>query len=109
MNILVANKVKLVKWLSSDRYILQHAHSDGILDTRIYRQLNDAARREDACIQLIDTMIDGGEGTSSQFLKLLKKPEILETYPQLKEWNASFVLPGNTLFDCIILWKYEKF
>ena len=60
---------------------------------------------EDACIDLIDTVTDRGEETSSQFLKLLKKPEILDTYPQLKDWNYSFVLPGGCnvyFFDCII-------
>ena len=109
MKILIADKVKLVEWLSSDLHILQHAQANGIISHRVYKQLI-TLQPEAACIKLIDTItFIGGEGTSSQFLKLLKKPEILETYPQLKEWNASFVLPGNTLFDCIILWKYEKF
>ena len=53
------------------------------------------AQPEDACIELIDTVTNNGEGTSSQFLKLLKKPEILDTYPQLKEWTSSLALPGK--------------
>ena len=97
MKILVSNKVKLVKWLSTDRYIIQHAHSDEVIDDRVYRRLKNTAQPEDACIDLIDTVINRGEGTSTQFLKLLKKTEILVTYPQLKEWNSSSALPGKTI------------
>ena len=103
MNILVANKVKLVEWLSADLHILQHAHSDGVIDTRVYRNLTTTPQvtPEGVCIKLIDTITGGGEETSCQFLKLLEKPEILNTYPQLKKWNPSLALPG-TWFRCII-------
>ena len=97
MDILVSNKVNLVDWLSSDRLIIQHAFSDGVINLRIYKRLKDTAVTEDACIDLIDGVVNGGEGTSTQFLKLLKKPEILVTYPQLKEWNSSSALPGKTI------------
>ena len=93
MNILVSNKVKLVEWLSADLRILQHAQSDGVIDTRVYRNLKTTPQLtpEAACIQLIDTITGGGEGTSAQFLQLLKQPEILVTYPQLKDWDPSLV------------------
>ena len=97
MNILLTNKVELVEWLSSDHHIVQLAHSDGIITTRDYRKLRNKVQPEDACIRLIDTVIDRGEGTSAEFLELLKTPEILNTYPQLKEWNSSVVLPGKKL------------
>ena len=102
MDVLVSNKVKLVDWLSTDLHILQHAHSDGVIEQRLYRQLMDTAQKEDACIKLIDTMINRGEETSSEFLQLLNKPQILSTYPQLKDWDPSLVpqrpsaVPGNT-------------
>ena len=94
VDILVANKVDLIEWLSTDLlYILQHAQADRIIDHRVYRKLK-VLQPEAACIELIDTVIDRGEGTSSEFLKLLGKPKILNTYPQLKEWNASLALQG---------------
>ena len=97
MDILVSNKVKLVEWLSSDLHILQHVDSAGVIDRRVYRNLTNTPKLtpEDVCIQLIDTITDRGEETSRHFLKLLRKPEILNTYPQLKEWNPSLVLPGT--------------
>ena len=89
--------MKLVEWLSTDLHILQHAHSDGVIDDRVYRKLKTTPQLtpEDACIQLIDTITGRGEETSRQFLKLLRKPEILSTYPQLKKWNPSLALPGT--------------
>ena len=95
MKILITNKPKLIKCLSSDLIILQHAESDGIINARVYEQLRDIEKREDVCIQLLDTVISKGEGTSSQFLTLLQKPEILDAYPQLKEWIVSVGLPGK--------------
>ena len=95
MKILVANKMELIKWFSSDLIILQHAHCDGIINDRVYGQLRDIQQREEVCIKLIDTVIYKGEETSSQFLTLLQKPEILAVYPQLKKWNLSFALPGK--------------
>ena len=97
MNILVVNKIKLVEWLSADLHILQHAYSDGVIDWRVYRKLKTTPLldAEAVCIQLIDTITGRGEETSRQFLELLRKPEILNTYPQLKEWNPSLVLPGT--------------
>ena len=97
MDILVANKVKLVEWLSGDLHILQHAEADGVIDMRVYRNLKQTPQLnpEDVCIKLIDTITDKGEETSCHFLQLLKKPEILSTYPQLKEWNPSLALTGT--------------
>ena len=89
--------MQLVEWLSADLHILQHAYSDGVIDRRVYRKLRTTTQldAESVCIKLIDTITDRGEETSRQFLKLLRKPEILNTYPQLKEWNPSLVLPGT--------------
>ena len=91
MDILVANKVQLVEWLSADLFILQHAQQDGVINKRVYQDLAYTPKLTpgDVCIQLIDTIIYGGEETSAKFLQLLKKPEILELYPQLKEWDPS--------------------
>ena len=97
MEILVREKVKLLEWLGTDPHLLQHVHSDGILPTRVYKQvkeLSDKAQTEQAYIKLIDTIIQRGEETSAQFLQLLKKPEILNIYPQLKELDPSFVPPA---------------
>ena len=104
MNILVTNKLKLTKWLSSDRHILQHAQADEIIDDRVYRKLKHITQPEDLCIELIDTAIGGGERSSFQFLTFLRKTEIVDTYPQLKEWNASFALPGKEIHK-----KYSLF
>ena len=95
MNILITNKVKLVEWLSSDLHILQHVLEDRILTPRVYRRLMNMTQPEEACIQLIDTVTSNGERTSSKFLKLLKKPEILNTYQELKKWISSLALSGK--------------
>ena len=96
MDILVNYKTDLIEWLSSDLHILQHAQSDGVIDTRVYRNLMTTRplTPEAVCIQLIDTITDRGEETSRQFLKLLRKEEILNTYPQLKELDPSSVQPA---------------
>ena len=95
VKILITNKVKLVDWLSEDLHILDHVYSDGIITTRVHRRLKNTAQPEDAISELIDRVTGNGEGTSSQFLKLLRKPEILREYPQLKEWISSLALPGK--------------
>ena len=94
MEILVANKVELIETLSTDLHILQHAQADGVINQRVYKLLI-ACQPEAACIQLIDRMISGGEGTSTKFLRLLQKQEILDTYTQLRELKSSFALPGK--------------
>ena len=94
MDILVANKMELIEWLSGNLLILQHAQADRVINQRFYKQLINL-QPEAACIKLIDTMLDGGEGTSSKFLKLLKKTKILDIYPQLMDWNPSLALQGE--------------
>ena len=97
VNILKRNKVKLVRWLSTDfQFMLQHSHSGDIIDDRVYQRLRNKSPPEDACIDLIDSLMSRGEGPSSDFLKLLKDPEIHSTYnTQLKDWILSLELPGE--------------
>ena len=85
MKLIMDNKVKIINSLMTDVFILQHAHEKRIISDRQYQNLKDFPILEKTIISLIDQVIAKGQETSHEFLQVLKEPEVLRTYPQLKD------------------------
>ena len=80
------DKVKIIDCLRRDHsHILQLVHQKEIVDDRQYDKLKHISQPEQTIIDLIDQVIGKGEEYCSQFLEVLKEPDVLITYPQLKE------------------------
>ncbi|XP_078119317.1 uncharacterized protein LOC144526041 isoform X2 [Sander vitreus] len=85
VEIIINHKVELVEWLRADHsFILQHVHTKCIVTDRQYQRLKHISQPEERVTELIDQVIAGGQESCSVFLKVLKEPDILQTYPQLK-------------------------
>lgn len=84
------HKVELIDCLMADHFILQHVHACDIVTDREYNKLKDSDTREKAVTKLIDLVIAKGQNSCSRFIHVLKKPEILHTYPQLVEMTKSW-------------------
>ncbi|KAF1382289.1 hypothetical protein PFLUV_G00142200 [Perca fluviatilis] len=85
VEIIIHHKVELVECLMADRsFILQHVHAKRIVTDRQYQRLKHISQPEERVTELMDQVIDGGQESCSRFLKVLKEPDILQTYPQLK-------------------------
>lgn len=78
-------KTKLIDILSADPdYLLQHAHSRGLLNMRKYncvKALNDPSEK---VREVLDCVIQKGEASSRKMLNILREADMLETFPQLK-------------------------
>ncbi|KAM9709574.1 uncharacterized protein ACNS7B_023829 isoform 1-T1 [Menidia menidia] len=85
VKMIIDNKIKLADCLMADRYILQHAQQDGVICLREYNNIKEHLSPEIFATNLIDTVIGKGTISCSKFLQVLKKADVLETYPQLKE------------------------
>ncbi|KAM4559418.1 uncharacterized protein PAE49_013832 [Odontesthes bonariensis] len=81
---IIKHKVELIGCLMVDPIIVQHVCAKSIVTHKQYLGLK-VLPPEEAITKLIDQVIGKGEVTCAQFLEVLKKPEVLETYPQLKD------------------------
>uniref|UniRef100_A0A8D0D254 CARD domain-containing protein n=1 Tax=Sander lucioperca TaxID=283035 RepID=A0A8D0D254_SANLU len=85
VEIIIKHKLELVECLRADHsFILQHVHTKRIVTDRQYERLKHISQPEERVTELIDQVIAGGQESCSLFLKVLKEPDILQTYPQLK-------------------------
>ncbi|TRY92259.1 hypothetical protein DNTS_029088 [Danionella cerebrum] len=85
-DIILGNKLKLVRWLSVDSLILQHVQSKKIITTPEYLKLKSMGATTDLIIGLLDTIIAKGESVCRDFLNLLKDDEVNESFPELRKW-----------------------
>ncbi|XP_026152230.1 uncharacterized protein LOC113124004 isoform X2 [Mastacembelus armatus] len=86
VKMIMKHKVELIDCLRADcNFILQHVHARDIVTDRQYQNLKCVPKPEESIINLIDQVIAKGQESCSSFGKLLKEPEVLKTYPQLKE------------------------
>ncbi|XP_043097678.1 caspase-8-like [Puntigrus tetrazona] len=93
-NKILQNKTFLLETLSADpNIILQHVHQDKLITQRDYGNLSDTTKREQKVIDLLDRLMGRGEQTCCQFIKLLRKDEILEIFPKLKN-HAVIAFPA---------------
>ncbi|XP_041858298.1 uncharacterized protein si:dkey-10c21.1 [Melanotaenia boesemani] len=78
------HKVKLISCLKADLFILQYVHEKEIVTDSQYDNLKHSSPPETTVINLIDQVIIKGQETCEKFLVVLKEPDVLNTYPQLK-------------------------
>ncbi|XP_026231572.1 uncharacterized protein LOC113172764 [Anabas testudineus] len=80
------HKEKLVDCLRSDcSFILQRAQVKELVTDRQYQNLKDISQSEQTVIDLIDRLMSNGQKSCTLFIEVLKEPEVLRTYPQLKD------------------------
>ncbi|XP_026127191.1 uncharacterized protein LOC113108346 isoform X1 [Carassius auratus] len=90
MEIIVKNKLKLIKWLSLDHvFILQHVQANQLITSLHYRELMDMTGKDRVVIKLLDIIIGNGENVCRNFLNLLKNDDVNELYPELREWTKT--------------------
>lgn len=98
---IVKDKVFLIGTLSEDaEFILQNVHQASLITHREYMNLTDISEREKRVINLLDKLIGKGEETCRNFIDLLRKDCILESFPTLKD-HAIFDSPVQvtSIFD----------
>ncbi|XP_054889764.1 caspase-8-like [Poeciliopsis prolifica] len=95
MERLKRNKTKLIEVLCSDHpFILNKVQERKLITSREYNNLKsiNKAHAEDHVIELVDKLMNKGEETCQNFLKLLETDDVAETYPDLKSINLHDVL-----------------
>ncbi|XP_035460554.1 uncharacterized protein LOC118283032 isoform X1 [Scophthalmus maximus] len=86
VNMIIEHKVELIDCLRADHsFILQHVHAGCIVTDRQYQNLKHICLPEKTLTDLIDQVIDNGQISCSLFIEVLKNPEVVRTYPQLKD------------------------
>lgn len=90
---IVKYKVFLIETLSVEaEFILQHVHQANLITQREYMNLTDISERQRRVINLLDKLMGKGEETCRNFIDLLRKDSILESFPTLKD-HAIFDSP----------------
>ncbi|XP_016301093.1 uncharacterized protein LOC107657502 isoform X3 [Sinocyclocheilus anshuiensis] len=85
--IILDNKPKLIKWLSSDSELfLQYVQAKKLITMSQYSELMDMAAKERVIIRLLDIILGRGESVCRKFLDLLKEDDVNEISPELREW-----------------------
>lgn len=78
------HKVALIDCLRADLLILQHAQARSIISDVQYQNLMHTSPPARAVTDLLDVVVRKGPETCALFLQVLQEPDILETYPQLR-------------------------
>ncbi|KAF7709741.1 hypothetical protein HF521_016591 [Silurus meridionalis] len=89
MDQITTNKVKLIKWLRGDEFILQHVQSKKLITMDEYFSLKNGSDPGTQITKLLDLILSKGQTECIDFLELLKEEEVNESSPQLKEWITS--------------------
>ncbi|XP_053483392.1 uncharacterized protein LOC128609075 isoform X2 [Ictalurus furcatus] len=89
MDIITSNKVKLIKWLRVDEYILQHVQCRKLITMDEYTKLKNLSNPGTQITELLDLMLQKGQSVCMDFLKLLKEDDVNESSPELKKWITS--------------------
>ncbi|XP_050974291.1 uncharacterized protein si:dkey-10c21.1 isoform X1 [Labeo rohita] len=84
--IILGNKPKLIKWLSSGyELFLQHVQAKKLI-TSEYSELIDMQSKNTGVIKLLDIILGKGEDVCRKFLDLLKEDDVNEFSPELRKW-----------------------
>lgn len=90
MDIIVKNKLKLIKWLKVDpTIILQHVQTHGLITISEYGKLKSISKNaseENVAIELLDIICEKGENVCQDFLKMLEDDDVNEISPELRVW-----------------------
>ncbi|XP_070694614.1 uncharacterized protein [Pempheris klunzingeri] len=85
VKMIIEHKVELIDCLRADHsFILQHVHAKHIVTDREYQSIKHVSQPEKTVSNLIDQVIGKGQQSCSLFLEVLKQPDVVQTYPQLK-------------------------
>ncbi|GCC26893.1 uncharacterized protein [Chiloscyllium punctatum] len=81
------SKLNLLQWLTNDPdFILQVVQEDGLITQREYQKLKAENDPEKRIINLLDIVIGKGSLSCENFIRILQKDKVKETYPKLTEW-----------------------
>ncbi|XP_030641395.1 NACHT, LRR and PYD domains-containing protein 12-like [Chanos chanos] len=80
-------KTRLTQILSADiSFVLQHVQEKQLITDREYINLNVPSHSsEQISINLLDKLMNKGEGTCQKFINLMKESDIMITFPKLKD------------------------
>ncbi len=96
-NIILKNKPKLIKWLSSDYVnVLQHVQAKSLITMSQYDDLI-YMKAKDGVIKLLDTILRSGKNVCRDFLDLLKDDDVNEISPELRDWIKTVNTEGKLL------------
>ncbi|XP_072539794.1 caspase-8-like [Salminus brasiliensis] len=86
MQTLRNKKVFLIDTLAADSsYVLQYAEQNEVITRREYNNLNHPNHTQEAIItNLLDKVMNKGDGKCLEFLNLLKHEKLQETFPELQ-------------------------
>ncbi|GAA6093442.1 uncharacterized protein LOC113645399 [Tachysurus ichikawai] len=93
MNLIIKNKVNLIKWLRGDGYILQHVQSKELITMGEYMKLKSISDPGTLITDLLDLMVHKGDDVCVDFLDLLKEDAVNEGSPELRDWIKSEKIP----------------
>ncbi|XP_030641408.1 NLR family CARD domain-containing protein 3-like [Chanos chanos] len=87
MQTLREKKTTLTQILSADiSFVLQYVQQEQLITDREYKNLNVPSHsNEQISINLLDKLMDKGEETCQKFISLMKEPNIVATFPKLKD------------------------
>ncbi|XP_078085350.1 uncharacterized protein LOC144504061 [Mustelus asterias] len=84
------SKLNLTKWLINDPdFILQVVQEDILITQQEYQKLKAENDPEKRIINLLDIVIGKGNSFCEQFIRVLQKDKVKETYPKLMEWLSN--------------------
>ncbi|KAL0966357.1 hypothetical protein UPYG_G00294310 [Umbra pygmaea] len=91
------NKTLIMDILSADSsYILQHVEQRRLITRREYNNLHIPNQsNEKTIINLLDKLMGKDDKTCKDFLALLEKQDIVETFPRLREISKNTNLPSD--------------
>lgn len=78
--------MKLIEWLSGEELIIQHVHSRKLITMSEYMTLKSIKDPIAKVTELLDNILKKGDPCCVEFLELLKKDDVNESRPALKEW-----------------------
>ncbi|XP_069053068.1 caspase-8-like isoform X4 [Lepisosteus oculatus] len=93
MEIIKENKLFLLEVLSCDpSYILQHVQQSRVITDREYKNIAYSPdNHEKKITDLLDKVIFKGNEKCQEFLEILQKEDVKETFPKLHEWPGGKV------------------
>ncbi|KAK2849813.1 hypothetical protein Q7C36_008596 [Tachysurus vachellii] len=89
MDLIINKKVKLIKWLRGDEFILQHVQSKKLINGDEYMKLKSISDPGTQIRDLLDLMVQKGDRVCVDFLDLLKEDDVNEGSPELRDWIKS--------------------
>ncbi|XP_028847984.1 uncharacterized protein LOC114797316 [Denticeps clupeoides] len=95
-----SKKVDLIEWLSwNSELILQHVDQSGIVTRLEYTDLK-AFTGSGLVAEILDRVVAKQHDACVRFFEMLKRDEVVETFPPLKEWITTVKPATDFLRSC---------